>query len=526
MQTFLPYPDLRASCVVLDDKRLGKQRVETFQILRALTWPRYAWKNHPAVRMWRGFVPGLVAYGLENCREWTRRGYADTVAPQLLAWSGGVEPVAPVLPPWFGLEPLHLSHRSALLRKDPQWYGPLFASLGEPDLPDDLPYLWPPDHFPRWPVRAGLRAQPVPVAAELLGLSTLRPWQERAAASVADGRDTLLVARPGAGGSTAGLLAGLATDGRTLWVSPAPGVRSPPVPAALLDPDRVRPAARAAAERVPGGDATGPAVAPIARPPAPEDLLAMQAESAPAEFVFRSPDDLAAEDLRPVGPAQPGWGLVVVDRAGELPEEQEAAVRSARGSGGPPLLVVVDRADEERRAALVRRYGLVDPSWVGGGWDPGSELGARVVSTQQAARSSVEELVRSGGPAVVVAPSRERAERLVAGLGRAGLRAALWAPPPLRANRATAALAAWRARRLDALVVGAGALPPLGRARVPLLVAVDPDSLDGWRDLVERVSADRSVVVAGPGASGQVRQWAAGNRLRETLLDGFGEPAS
>ena len=23
MQTFLPYPDLRASCVVLDDKRLG-----------------------------------------------------------------------------------------------------------------------------------------------------------------------------------------------------------------------------------------------------------------------------------------------------------------------------------------------------------------------------------------------------------------------------------------------------------------------------------------------------------------------
>lgn len=58
MRTFLPYPDLRASCVVLDDKRLGKQRVETSQILRALTWPRFAWKNHPAVRMWRGFVPG------------------------------------------------------------------------------------------------------------------------------------------------------------------------------------------------------------------------------------------------------------------------------------------------------------------------------------------------------------------------------------------------------------------------------------------------------------------------------------
>ena len=138
MQTFLPYPDLRASCVVLDDRRLGKQRVETFQILRALTWPEYAWKNHPAVRMWRGFLPALVEYGVENCREWTRRGYADSVAEQLVAWTGGEVPSGAPMPPWFGLEPLHLSHRSALLRKDPDWYGPRF-----PGVPDDLPYVWP-----------------------------------------------------------------------------------------------------------------------------------------------------------------------------------------------------------------------------------------------------------------------------------------------------------------------------------------------------------------------------------------------
>ena len=51
MQTFLPYPDFEASAAVLDDRRLGTPRVETYQILRALTWPRYGWKNHPAVRM-------------------------------------------------------------------------------------------------------------------------------------------------------------------------------------------------------------------------------------------------------------------------------------------------------------------------------------------------------------------------------------------------------------------------------------------------------------------------------------------
>ena len=43
------------------------------------------------------------------------------------------------LPPWLGDEALHLSHRSALYRKDPEFYRPLFGTV-----PDDLPYVWPP----------------------------------------------------------------------------------------------------------------------------------------------------------------------------------------------------------------------------------------------------------------------------------------------------------------------------------------------------------------------------------------------
>lgn len=60
MQTFLRYEDFVATAAVLDDRRLGKQRVETYQIPRALTWSSHGWKNHPAVKMWRGFVPALV----------------------------------------------------------------------------------------------------------------------------------------------------------------------------------------------------------------------------------------------------------------------------------------------------------------------------------------------------------------------------------------------------------------------------------------------------------------------------------
>ena len=78
MQTFLPYPDFAASARVLDNVRLGKQRVEAMQILRALTRTPYGWKHHPAVKMWCRFEEALGAYGYAVCAEWTARGFADT----------------------------------------------------------------------------------------------------------------------------------------------------------------------------------------------------------------------------------------------------------------------------------------------------------------------------------------------------------------------------------------------------------------------------------------------------------------
>lgn len=48
MQTFLPYPSFAESARVLDRQRLGKQRVEVLQLLRALTGQTKGWANHPA----------------------------------------------------------------------------------------------------------------------------------------------------------------------------------------------------------------------------------------------------------------------------------------------------------------------------------------------------------------------------------------------------------------------------------------------------------------------------------------------
>jgi hypothetical protein len=141
MQTFLPYPDFGRSAAALDRARLGKQRVETFQLLRALTLPTYGWKNHPATRMWRGYVPALTKYGLVMTDAWIDAGFADTVRPQLIEFAPEVDELSEYdleKPPWFGDEALHLSHRSNLIRKNPEHYEPLF-----PGTPHDLPYVWP-----------------------------------------------------------------------------------------------------------------------------------------------------------------------------------------------------------------------------------------------------------------------------------------------------------------------------------------------------------------------------------------------
>jgi hypothetical protein len=269
VQTFLPYADPRASAACLDDRRLGKQRVETFQVLRAITWPTYGWKHHPVTRMWRGFVPALVAYGLACVDEWAARGHADATRAALLEFTAGVEPDwdelhdTGGLPPWIGDEAFHLSHRSALVQKEPEFYRPLFG-----DVPDDLPYVWPDPTFPRWPVRR-TSDQPLDLEAALtlLGLVEAPADAEEVVTTLRAGRDVRLAADHPSPASTA-LLAGLCTAGTTLWV-----VDLPPL-------ERVRPAPTTR-------EGTGSLSPSIAREPTEADRLAMADEAAAEpEFHF------------------------------------------------------------------------------------------------------------------------------------------------------------------------------------------------------------------------------------------------
>src|SRR3712207_89210 len=164
MQTFLPVADFDESARLLDSPRLGKQRVETLQVLRALELPDYGWVSHPVVRMWRGRTPALVVYGLAMVRVWRQRGFADSTDTLIREFAPDVADRpqeelarAGLLPSWVGDPALHLSHRSNLLAKDPEYYRPLFQPLFGSE-PDDLPYIWPgPDEVAPAPEPEGTR---------------------------------------------------------------------------------------------------------------------------------------------------------------------------------------------------------------------------------------------------------------------------------------------------------------------------------------------------------------------------------
>ena len=140
MQTFLPYADYSQSARVLDNKRLGKQRVECLQILKALTLPQYGWKNHPATKMWRGHEQSLAQYSIAICDEWIARGFKDTCRQKIIDQVGSfsLDQSIKIAPSWLGNESIHSSHRSNLLRKLPEWYSQFSWSE-----PDDLEYFWP-----------------------------------------------------------------------------------------------------------------------------------------------------------------------------------------------------------------------------------------------------------------------------------------------------------------------------------------------------------------------------------------------
>jgi hypothetical protein len=153
MQTFITDHNMAVSASNLDDKRLGKQRVEALQIFECLMVKETRWKNHPAVKMWKGYDGFLLnnyiksilfewEYNRKFRNEKCRNKYNYYVEEYYIKvhernkWIP-INQMNFVKPYWITDEFIE-AHRSNLIRKDPGHYRPLF-----PNIKEGLEYIWP-----------------------------------------------------------------------------------------------------------------------------------------------------------------------------------------------------------------------------------------------------------------------------------------------------------------------------------------------------------------------------------------------
>ena len=154
MQTFLPSSNISYTAKSLDSKRLNKQILEGYQILKVLSGesPSGAWRNHPAVLMWKGYETGLWSYIQHMITEAKARGIKTINNENNLndlkekcsgKWGK--------TPPMFWLNDnkvmrITTTHKANLFKKDPIFYSQYQYAASSPyNKPccDKCNYYWP-----------------------------------------------------------------------------------------------------------------------------------------------------------------------------------------------------------------------------------------------------------------------------------------------------------------------------------------------------------------------------------------------
>ena len=150
MQTFVPWPDVYESARSLDNKRLNKQLLEGRQIYKILSSNQKTggWVNHPAVNMWRNYDNALFFYLNAIKIECTYRdistekNWSEIMRMHEMNYFRGT---SYDMPPWWGDERVHLSHRQNLYNKDPEYYAYFVEDnhLSAVSCCDTCSYFWP-----------------------------------------------------------------------------------------------------------------------------------------------------------------------------------------------------------------------------------------------------------------------------------------------------------------------------------------------------------------------------------------------
>jgi hypothetical protein len=155
---FVTSPNLLECAKYLDKKRVWKQAVEARQIIDAIDNPGSSkWENHPCAKSWKNHSDALKVYYNYILRECLFRGINTTM--QLYDIDENEYSVIPTyfegnkttlyfpttnktFPPFFSWYPFIMSHRAALIRKNPDYYYTIFYT---PEIEPYLSkgYIWP-----------------------------------------------------------------------------------------------------------------------------------------------------------------------------------------------------------------------------------------------------------------------------------------------------------------------------------------------------------------------------------------------
>lgn len=126
MQTFMPYPNIYDSAMVLDMQRLNKQILESDQMIHAeLTNNDKFYKNHPVRKMWANNVTAHMIYRDTMLSAWYKRGGKGS-----RDFYNRYDNPNPDFPSWYRsfehMDKLCSSHRKALLIKNFEYYKNFF----------------------------------------------------------------------------------------------------------------------------------------------------------------------------------------------------------------------------------------------------------------------------------------------------------------------------------------------------------------------------------------------------------------
>lgn len=153
MQTFLPYADFAKVAKTLDSKRLNKQILECYQVLNVLSNddPKAGWRNHPAVKMWRGHEHGLYKYAMAMVSEANLRSIKTDKNVENLrnVRSRAGNRWGNAMPSWYYnqdlMKRITTTHKANLFKKQPEAYPQFISALdseyNEPCC-DKCQYFW------------------------------------------------------------------------------------------------------------------------------------------------------------------------------------------------------------------------------------------------------------------------------------------------------------------------------------------------------------------------------------------------